>query len=163
MSVTIGIDCGITGAIGVVKHGKELVCLHSMPVFRQVKSAKVVLAVDGAGLARMLRDIVTEQSMEHIEVVVEKTSAMPGQGVSSTYSMGHSRGVVEGVVQTLGLPMTLISPSIWKRQMGFNSDKEYVRGQMQMLFPNADLRRKKDHDKAEAIALALWLHKTKFA
>jgi len=160
--IAISVDPGISGAIAAVKDGRTLVALHEMPVLRAVKNAKVSRSVDGAGLARLVRDIMAKDQQEYYECVIEKTASMPGQGVASTYSMGHSRGVAEGVIQTLGLPMQLVAPAIWKRSMGFTSDKEYVRGQMQMQFPDADLSRKKDHDKAEAMAMAVWLWKTKY-
>jgi len=160
--IAIGIDCGITGAIAAVKDGRTLVALHEMPVLRVVKNAKVSRSVDGAGLARIVRDIMFKDPKEYYASVVEKTSSMPGQGVASTYSMGHSRGVAEGVLQALNLPMDLVAPAVWKRQMKLTNDKEYVRGQVQMQFPDADLSRKKDHDKAEAIALAVWLWEQKF-
>ena len=162
MAVLIGIDSGITGAIAAVRDNRELICVHDMPVLRQVKSAKVSRSVDGAGVARIIREILAQSTQDYVASVVEQTSSMPGQGVASTYSMGHSRGVTEGVIQALKVPMTLVPPSRWKRQMGLTSDKEYVRAQMQMLFPDADLHRKKDHDRAEAIALALWLHREQF-
>ena len=160
--IAIGIDCGITGAIAAVKDGRTLVALHEMPVLRVVKNAKVSRSVDGAGLARIVREIMFKDPKEYYASVVEKTSSMPGQGVASTYSMGHSRGVAEGVLQALNLPMDLVAPAVWKRQMKLTNDKEYVRGQVQMQFPDADLSRKKDHDKAEAIALAVWLWEQKF-
>ena len=160
--IAIGIDCGITGAIAAVKDGRTLVALHEMPVIRVVKNAKVSRSVDGAGLAKIVREIMFKDPKEYYASVVEKTSSMPGQGVASTYSMGHSRGVAEGVLQALNLPMDLVAPAVWKRQMKLTNDKEYVRGQVQMQFPDADLSRKKDHDKAEAIALAVWLWEQKF-
>jgi len=160
--IAIGVDPGVSGAIAAVKDGRTLVALHEMPVLRVVKNAKVSRSVDGAGLARIVRDIMFKDPKEYYASVVEKTSSMPGQGVASTYSMGHSRGVAEGVLQALNLPMDLVAPAVWKRQMKLTNDKEYVRGQVQMKFPEADLSRKKDHDKAEAIAMAVWLWEQKF-
>ena len=161
--IAISCDPGVTGAIAAVKDGKELVGVFEMPVLRAVKSAKVVRSVDGAGVARVIRDIMQLDPQEYYSCVIEQTSSMPGQGVASTFSMGHSRGVVEGVVQTLGLPLTLVTPTVWKKQMKLTSDKEFVRAHIQRLFPSTDLSRKKDHDKAEAIALALWLYRDQFA
>ena len=160
--IAIAIDPGVSGAIAAVKDGRTLVALHEMPVLRVVKNAKVSRSVDGAGLARIVREIMFKDPKEYYASVVEKTSSMSGQGVASTYSMGHSRGVAEGVLLALNLPMDLVAPAVWKRQMKLTNDKEYVRGQVQMQFPEADLSRKKDHDKAEAIALAVWLWEQKF-
>ena len=160
--IAIAIDPGVSGAVAAVKDGRTIIALHEMPVLRVVKNAKVSRSVDGAGLARLVRNILATDPREHYACVVEKTASMPGQGVASTFSMGHSRGVAEGVLQALNLPMELVGPSVWKKAMGLTSDKEYVRGLMQMKFPNADLSRKKDHDKAEALAMSVWLWQTQF-
>lgn len=162
MALIIGVDCGITGAIAAVKNGVELVALEDMPTTSEGKGTKVSRSVDGAGLSEIIKKIIRLYPDEYICSVVEKTSSMPGQGSSSTFSMGHSRGIVEGVLLTLSLSLTLVRPAVWKRSMGFTSDKEQVRGEISRLFPNASLHRKKDHDRAEAIALTLYLHKEKF-
>lgn len=162
MAIIIGVDCGITGAIAAVRDGVELLVLEDMPTTSEGKGTKVSRAVDGAGFSQIIKEIIRLYASEYICSVVEKTSSMPGQGSSSTFSMGHSRGVIEGALQYSGLPMTLVRPAAWKRSMGFTSDKELVRGEISRLFPNASLYRKKDHDRAEAIALTLYLHKEKF-
>lgn len=162
MAITIGVDCGITGAIAAVKDGIELIMLEDMPTTSAGKGNKVSRSVDAVGLAEVLGFLIRNHVREHMEAVIEKTSSMPGQGVASTFSMGHSRGVVEGVFLTKGFPTTLVTPAAWKKSMGMNSDKELVRGEMSRLFPTAGLHRKKDHNRAEAIALALYLHKEKF-
>ena len=162
MPITIGIDCGLTGAIAVVEDGTRLVELLDMPTVSNGTGAKVTKSVDGAAIAQFLSHLVSSYPTEYLAVVVEKTASMPGQGLASTYSMGHSRGIVEGVVQAKRLPLHLVAPAKWKRAMGFTADKELVRGEMLRQFPTAPLTRKKDHDRAEAIALALYLHKEKF-
>jgi crossover junction endodeoxyribonuclease RuvC len=162
MAITIGIDPGVTGAIAAIKDGTELIMLEDMPTTSSGKETKVSRSVDAVGLSELLGRIIRVYSREYLAAVVEKTSAMPGQGVSSTYSMGHSRGVVEGVLLTKAFPTTLVPASVWKKAMGLTKDKDLVRGEMSRLFPAASLHRKKDHDRAEAIALALYLHQEKF-
>ncbi len=162
MPITIGVDCGISGAIAAIKDGTDLVLLEDMPTTSSGKGTKVSRSVDAVGLSEILGRIIRAYPGEYLHAVIEKTSAMPGQGVASTFSMGHSRGVVEGVTLAKGFPTTLVAPATWKRSMGLTSDKEYVRGEMSRMFPQASLSRKKDHDRAEAIALALYLHQEKF-
>ena len=79
---------------------------------------------------------------------------MPGQGVSSTWTTGYGFGVWLGVLAALALPHTRVRPAIWKRAMGLGKDKEQARLRAIQLFPSADLRRKKDHGRAEALLLA---------
>jgi crossover junction endodeoxyribonuclease RuvC len=162
MTITIGVDPGITGALAVLQDGKHLLMLIDMPTVSSGKSVRVSRSVDSVGLSKAVGGLLAAYPLEYVSAIVEKTFAMPGQGVSSTYSMGHSRGVVEGVFLTKGIPTQLVAPIVWKKKMGFNSDKEFVRGEISKLFPTASLHRKKDHDRAEAIGLALYLHQEKF-
>lgn len=162
MAITIGVDPGISGAIAALKDGTELVLLEDMPTTSSGKGTKVSRSVDAVGLSEVLGRIIRAHPGEYMAAVIEKTSAMPGQGVATMYSMGHSRGVAEGVLLTKGFPTTLVAPSSWKRYMGFSNDKEWVRGEVSRMFPAASLHRKKDHDRAEAIALALYLFRERF-
>lgn len=159
---TIGVDPGLNGAIAIVRDGIQLIDLMDMPTVSNGRGTKVSRSVDGAAIASFLSEFIGQHPMDYIGVVVEKTASMPGQGLASTYSMGHSRGIVEGVVQAKRLPLHLVAPAAWKRVMGLTSDKELVRGEMLRQFPSAPITRKKDHDRAEAIALALYLYKEKF-
>lgn len=163
MTLTIGIDPGLNGAVAAIKDGQRIVLLEDMPTTSSKKGNKVSRAVDASGLARMLSGLISQHPGEFISCVIEKTSAMPGQGVTSMFSMGHSRGVAEGVLITKGLPVQLIPPSTWKKEMGFTSDKEFIRGEMQRRFPDAEIHLKKHTDRAEAIALAFYLHLKEFA
>jgi crossover junction endodeoxyribonuclease RuvC len=87
-------------------------------------------------------------------VLIEESQAMPGQGVRSTWTTGYGYGLWLGVLGALGLAHTRIRPAVWKRRLGLTSDKEQARLRAQQLFPSADLRRKRDHGRAEALLLA---------
>ena len=50
--------------------------------------------------------------------------------------------------------MALEQLAIWKRALGLGKDKEQARLRAMQLFAGADLRRKKDHGRAEALLLA---------
>ena len=79
---------------------------------------------------------------------------MPGQGVSSTFTFGHSAGVVEGVVAGAGIPLTLISPQSWKKHAGLiGKDKDAARSRAIQLFPSLRILDLKG--KGQAIADAL--------
>ncbi len=72
------------------------------------------------------------------------------------FTVGVGFGVWLGVLSTLGLSYTRVRPAIWKRALGLGKDKEASRLRVQQLFPGADLRRKKDHGRAEALLLAVY-------
>lgn len=160
MVITIGVDPGITGAIAAIQDGHKLIYYCDMPYIQEKSGSKVSKSVSGVGVWQAIRDIMDiapHGSTYHS--CVEKTSAMPGQGVASMYSMGHSRGVVEGVLGAMRIPILRARPAVWKKKMGFTSDKEVIRSEMLLRFPGAELHRKKDADRAEAIAMALFTYK----
>jgi len=87
-------------------------------------------------------------------VLIEEAQAMPGQGTRSMFTIGLGFGVWLGILATLGLAHTRISPGVWKRVLGLTNDKEQARLRAQQLYPGASLRRKKDHGRSEALLLA---------
>jgi crossover junction endodeoxyribonuclease RuvC len=89
-----------------------------------------------------------------LHVGIEEAQSMPAQGVRSMFTIGLGFGVWLGVIGTLGLPYTRVRPQVWKRGLGLTADKEQCRLRAMQLFPGADLRRKKDHGRAESLLLA---------
>ena len=109
----IGIDPGLTGAVAVLPEGR----FFDTPTesVKKGSSKKVYLVAemvaalesfgyDAAGLPRG-------------HAYIEDVHAMPGQGVSSTFSFVRGFGLWEGIVAALGIPYTLVSPVRWKRAM----------------------------------------------
>ena len=80
---------------------------------------------------------------------------MPGQGVVSMFSFGRSVGAVETAISLLGLPMIYVTPQKWKRSAGLiGTDKDASRGKVLDLYPDADVLRKKDNGRADAVLIA---------
>ena len=143
------IDPGITGAIAVLETGA--VYFYDMPVLtaRNGKSR-----VDAQALGRILDGC--------DEVAIEEVSAMPGQGLSSTFGFGYSAGVCAGVCGALEIPVRMVRPQKWKATFGLiGSDKDFSRSLAIQRFPElADsLKRKKDGGKADALWMLLWLER----
>ena len=147
----LGVDPGLTGALGVVQANRVLAC-HDMPIEVGTGKRKRVSA---AALVHLLAEIVDAYAPS--AVALEQVSAMPGQGTSSMFSFGRSLGIVEGVVAALGLGVTYHSPAAWKRRYGLTGrPKDASRAKALELYPKAVpwLKRKKDHGRADAILLA---------
>jgi len=89
-------------------------------------------------------------------VVIEEAQAMPGQGTRSMFQTGLGMGIWLGVLAALQLPYRRVRPQIWKKAFGLGKDKEASRLKAMQLYPGADLRRKKDHGRAEALLLAFY-------
>ena len=80
---------------------------------------------------------------------------MPGQGVSSMFGFGVSYGILQGVIASLGIPSVLVTPQRWKKAAGLmGKPKDYARTLAQRLYPAAELSRKKDIGRADAILIA---------
>jgi crossover junction endodeoxyribonuclease RuvC len=145
----LGIDPGLSGAIGILYADGTFHSVEDMPTVLRGKGA-VKREVDAAGLAHLLRPIAGQIKM----AMIEKVGAMPLQGSSSTFSLGFSYGSAVAVVAALGIPMQLIAPATWKKRAGLTRDKEHARATAIRLWPAAPLTRKKDADRAEALLMA---------
>lgn len=127
MSTTriVGIDPGAAGACVLLEAGAPVEWML-MPVMREGKASRV----NGAALASWLR------AAGDVTVAVEAVHAMPGQGVSSMFSFGHSVGVVMGVLATLELPVMLLTPQAWKKAAGLiGTDKDAARSRAIQMWP----------------------------
>jgi crossover junction endodeoxyribonuclease RuvC len=58
-------------------------------------------------------------------VTIERVSAMPDQGVTSSFNFGDSFGAVKQAVASVGLHFTLISPATWKAIYGLRGGREH--------------------------------------
>lgn len=145
----IGIDPGVDGAVAVVFNGQHLM-LSDIPTVSRGKS-RAHRVIDPAGLAKILQPF-----RDADLAVLESVSAMPKQGVSSVFSLGESLGCIRGVLGAMQIPVEMVAPARWKKHFGLTSDKELSRSHAINRFPTADLHRKKDHNRAEALLLALY-------
>jgi len=155
--VIVGVDCGLTGAVSLIDEMEgTYFSVVDIPTIQSASSSrKVKNEINPAGL----REIFATITVPSI-AVVERTSAMPGQGVSSMFSMGDSFGVVRGVLSALCVPIVYVAPVVWKKHFKIGSDKERARALAISYFPNAPLSRKKDHNRAESLLLARWYFET---
>jgi len=151
MMLIIGIDPGVSGAVAAVAPSGTLQWVQDMPIRDAGKKSRKANEIDGATLARMLRVHLVDIG----EVWIEEVSAMPGQGVSSMFGLGDSRGCIRGVCEALGLSTQRVHPRTWKKHYALDADKDASRALAVRLYPGCEaLARKKDHGRAEAILLA---------
>ena len=144
----IGIDPGLTGAIAKVQGGN--IEVWDMPTLELRKKRFVN--------APMLADLISSIRTPECEVILERVSARPGQGVTSMFSFGTSCGIIQGIIAALHLPLTLVSPQEWRKQMGVPKGKDGSRQRVLELRPDLASRfsRKKDHGRADAVLMALY-------
>lgn len=156
--ITIGIDPGLSGAIGVLRDGVYVAVLDMPTVAKG--SGVVKNEVDPAGLATLLRQHAPAE--EAVAVALERVNAMPGQGSSSIFSLGDSFGCARAVVAACRLELTYMTPVQWKKHFKLTSDKELGRALAVRMFPEAPLNLKKHADRAEALLMARWLYEVRY-
>jgi crossover junction endodeoxyribonuclease RuvC len=92
---------------------------------------------------------------------VELVGARPGEGAVGAFAFGRSRGVVEGVLGALGVPVTFIAPTSWKRAVGLpagrDGAKDAARSEAIRRWPDQAglFARVKDDGRAEAALIAV--------
>ena len=145
--IVLGIDPGLTGALGVIADCGEFLGVHDLPVIRDHNLAWI----DGDLLRSMILGYHGTK-----RVVIERVSAMPKQGVSSSFQFGVGFGSILGVVQSLGIPIELVRPAQWKRALGLSSDKHASLHKARLQFPAAELTLAKHDGRAEALLVAYW-------
>ncbi len=146
----IGIDPGLTGALALLADDGVLVALHDTPVLTLSRSRGSRVEYDVPGMA----GLVQPYTGLSVHVMLEASQAMPGQGVRSMFTTGYGYGIWIGLPAALQMPYTTVRPAVWKKALRLGKDKEQARLRAMQLFPSADLRRKKDHGRSEALLLA---------
>ena len=146
----LGIDPGsVSAAYGLLDDQGIFVETGDVPVVDRM--------VDPAGWWQKLDDWEGDIKM----AVVEQVSAMPKQGVASSFRFGMGCGLIRGVLVTCQVPVTLVPATKWKKHFALDSDAEKSRALALRLWPTCrDLVRKKDHGRAEALLMARWYLET---
>lgn len=151
---TLGIDVGLNGAIALVVDG-DLISVVDMPTVTLDRNGKAKRQVSVPELVQIVKDF------DPTDAFVEKVFAMAGQGVTSVFSFGRSLGVVEGVLTTLKIKTTLITPQTWQKGIGVTGGKDGSRARAMEVFPDhlSLFKRVKDDGRSDASLIALWGHR----
>ena len=156
----IGIDPGISGSICFFDNGK-IIDVVDMPTMIEGKKNKK--QVNGSQVYNEILKRIDKIEKQNIRVVIEQVSAMPGQGVTSMFNFGQSFGILKGICSAMTLPMYFVRPAKWKKYFGLiNSKKDASRTKVIEMFPyySAQLSKKKDSNKADAILIANFYYET---
>ena len=156
----IGIDPGISGSICFFQDGK-IIDVVEMPTMTEGKKNKK--QVNGSQIFNEISDRIRKLDKKDIRVIIEQVSAMPGQGVTSMFNFGQSFGILKGICSAMQLPMYFVRPAKWKKYFNLiNSEKDASRTRAIEIFPSfsAQLSKKKDNNKADAILIASFFYET---
>ena len=152
--IVMSIDPGLSGAIAVFEGG-ALIEIIDMPTHELTRNGKAKRQISASALA----GIFTKHDPRH--VIVEKVSAMPGQGVTSMFSFGRSLGIIEGIIAAYNIPATYVMPSVWTKGIGRGAGKDASRARACELYPShqKQFARVKDDGRADAVLIGTWFLK----
>lgn len=140
--IILGVDPGKNGALALYDSVADSCIVYDMPC--------VAGEVNPALVAEIIR---ANARPDH--AYVELVHAMPKNGAVSMFSFGMSYGMVRGVIATLGIPISLVTPTTWKRHYKLTAEKEEARWMAINLWPGStNFSRKKDDGRAESALIA---------
>ena len=120
----VGIDPGTNG--GIVLLTKTTIRLYRMPPTEK-DVWEIVRRIPGRPTA-----------------VIEKSQAMPKQGVSSAFKYGQGYGFLRGCLIARGIPFSEVTPQRWMKGLGIRSRrktesktqwKNFLKGIVQQKYP----------------------------
>ena len=130
----------------MINHHSEFVGCGDM-----IHNGKHILTED------VMQEITKARAGDDIEVAIELASSMPRQGVASTFKFGMAFGATIALAERLHCPFHFITPRIWKKALGLDSDKNRSLALARDLWQDAPISRQKDNGRAEALLIAEWL------
>lgn len=140
----IGIDPGISGGCAIITDAEQVIDTFAWSTAR-----------DAADRIREAVGIYPTLVMpwNDTKALLEQVSAMPKQGVSSTFKFGTNYGTWIGILSTLGISFETLRPHVWMAGLGLRGKKRdpwASRRRAQELYPQV----KVTHAIADALLLA---------
>jgi len=157
MKIYLGIDPGQTGAMAVIEDIIQESNAEILSTF--------VIDFEDSNVLQYLQWLKDRGLNCYTKAVLEKVHSMPKQGVSSTCKFCTNFGIWIGRLEALGIPFDFVTPQKWQKVM-FDSMTKGDRKAMSLdrdrrLFPKMAemLKRKKDHNRADALLLAEYVRR----
>ena len=148
--LVLGCDPGaVSGAYACLDADGALLAVDDLPTIADRKTRWVDAPV-------LLSRLIELKAGAELHAVVERQSARPGQGISSTFVSACAFGSLLATLQLAGCSLELVTAATWKAATGLSADKQASLDRARLLYPLASLDRKRDHGRAEALLLARW-------
>lgn len=154
----LGVDPGLFGAISVVEIDTlDIVDMIDMPLFQtSTKSRKsgILNHLDVHKLSNLIDVYAPHVSL----AVIEDVSAMPNQGLSSTFRFGQVYGQAHGVLAGHYVPVIPVKSAVWKMSLGLSYDKDVSLEVATRIFSKYKnlWKLKKNVDRAEAALMSYY-------
>ncbi|KAL0711600.1 hypothetical protein Bca4012_018578 [Brassica carinata] len=161
-SYVIGVDPDLSGALALLKinHvlGSSEAQVFDTPFLPVLVGKRVRKRLDAKSIVQLIRSLdIPSGSTAYIE----QSTPFPKDGKQGWYSGGFGFGFWLGTLVTSGFSVVPVSSALWKRHFqlaGGNCTKDDSRRVASELFPllSSQLKRKKDHGRAEALLIAAY-------
>lgn len=158
----IGIDPGLKGGLAVLDSVGNVKVVQNMPV-------KASSRIDEDSLFAFLRLFAGSL----LWIALEKSQAMPKQGISSAFNYGFGSGTINGICKAVNPSRyVMVGPKTWQKTIWTDAGsdqrletKQRTLQAIERLFPHANLkaseRCKKPHEGiVDALGIAEWLRRT---
>lgn len=146
----IGIDPGKNGSVAVIDSNRKILLHTATPIIKLKKREYDIITMRG-----LLYSVMEDYDIELC--VIEKSQAMPGQGVTSMFSIGKGYGIWLGLLTSLSIPFIEIHPRVWTRKLlegtGLEG-KERNYAKAIQLFPKFVCKYKYEKEYADSLLLA---------
>ncbi len=152
----IGIDPGLTGAVGVLNSKGNYVTTFDLTTEPRGHKSFIKTQLNPTAIHQQLKPYLNYNSYS----LIEKMTSRPNQGVASQFSLGDSFGVLRSLIQSSKSSAGYVLPRVWKGFLGLGVSKADSIQLAQTLYPGAPLSRQKDHNRAEALLIAHYAYLT---
>jgi crossover junction endodeoxyribonuclease RuvC len=157
MTIYVGIDPGITGAIAILGNEGQFIHALRVPIIEAGNARK---EYDLRQMSNIFLDVMTNTE-EKISCWIEKQTTAPGDGRVGIFRFGIGYGMWQGLLTGLGVPFEFVTPQRWQGAMlaghprsGRDQIKVSAVAVAKNLFPPIPIKFKKDWGMADAALIA---------
>lgn len=161
----IGIDPGVTGAAVLLNSEGTVLSVQDTPTIQVAKGKGKKTVYIESQMVAILQSFLDSGKIHGVGI--ENVHSMPGQGVTSMFSMGMGFGLWLGIISALKIPYTKIEPMAWKKLMNIppKSDKGASIVRAHQLFPGVSFMRDRGrvenmHGRADALLIAEYIRRS---
>lgn len=139
----LGIDPGVTGAIALIHPDGQVV--EDWPG-------------DEVAAVNLIRFLALQYDIRR--AAIEDMGTGPFKGKLAFVKLSENKGIWRGILASHGIPFRLVWPQQWQKGIvPPKSGKEGSLAVARRLFPNMDLHRRADHNRAEALLIAEYVRR----
>ena len=164
LTKVLGLDPGLNGAIALRDEAESMsgdeIEIFDIPTHTITVNGKKKKQIDLYAFANWID--LKRNTIKY--AVIENPHSMPKQGVTSAFNFGFTCGVSQAMIASALIPIHLVRPPKWKKQLGLSKDKDACRKRASERFPKySDLWKLSKHDgRAEATLLTLFIPEIPF-